>query len=53
VSQTYWTREVEEALSAGGATGVKAYHAKLLQQLDDLTKLVRLIPAVWCWRPDA
>ena len=39
-SQTYWTQEVEQALTAA-YHGVKEYYMKLLQQLDDLTKLVR------------
>ncbi|TPX58491.1 hypothetical protein PhCBS80983_g03079 [Powellomyces hirtus] len=39
-SQTYWTKEVTEALKSGPA-GVKALYARLLSQLDGLVGLVR------------
>ena len=44
-TQYYWTMEVEDALESGGAEGVKGYHAKMLEQLKDLSLLVRQIPA--------
>ncbi|KAJ3159379.1 Dynein heavy chain 1, axonemal [Geranomyces michiganensis] len=39
-SQTYWTKEVTEALKSG-PTGTKALYERLLQQLDGLVGLVR------------
>jgi dynein heavy chain, axonemal len=39
-SQVFWTRDVTHALEEG-PTGVQKLHKTLLQQLDDLTKLVR------------
>ncbi|KAJ3324532.1 Dynein heavy chain 1, axonemal, partial [Blyttiomyces sp. JEL0837] len=40
VSQTYWTKEVSEALKTGQA-GLKALYARLLAQLQGLVSLVR------------
>lgn len=39
-SQTYWTKEVTEALKSGQAA-VKSLHARLLGQLEGLVELVR------------
>jgi dynein heavy chain len=40
VCQTYWTKEVTEALKTG-QSGLKILYAKLLKQLDGLVNLVR------------
>lgn len=37
---TYWTRDVTKAIESGKG-GLEKLYAQLLQQLDDLTKLVR------------
>jgi dynein heavy chain len=41
VSQMYWTREVEAAMRAKGARGVREYLETCNNQLQDLVKLVR------------
>lgn len=41
VSQLYWTREVEEAMSQQGVRGVQRYMAKLKRQMEKLIELVR------------
>merc|ERR1719199_138978 len=40
-TQKYWTSEVEEALNDKGAEGVVEYYQKMLEQLQELSLLVR------------
>ncbi|BFI29560.1 dynein axonemal heavy chain [Marchantia polymorpha subsp. ruderalis] len=40
-SQIHWTREVAEAIQAGGEAGLNQYEEKCSLQLQDLVKLVR------------
>lgn len=41
-SQIHWTREVAEAIQAGGEAGLNQYEEKCSLQLQDLVKLVTL-----------
>ena len=40
-TQYYWTMEVEESIKANGTEGVSTYYTKMIEQLKELSMLVR------------